>query len=306
MGEISWATGGNCRIARRLYNASVSDLPAAQKTPTPITAFVLAGRRGPIDALAQAAGESHKACIPVAGVPMLTRVVRSLGAVSWIQKIVVSGDDSTVLKNFQKAPAIEFHASRHSPAASVVDYAVSHQGNGPLLVTTADHALLSPRMLEYFFSAAEQTEADADVVIGVVAASLFRSYYPASRRTFITLKDESFCGTNLFLLRPPQAANAVRFWERAGQFRKRPWRLVSEFGFVNLLRFLLRRLDRQTAIEQASRVLQAQVGIVEMPFAEAAIDVDTRADLVTVEDILAKRTRKDDTFSWEGPRGKEG
>ena len=78
---------------------------------------------------------------------------------------------------------------------------------------------------------------------------------------------------------------------RAGQFRKRPWRLVSEFGFVNLLRFLLRRLDRQTAIEQASRVLQAQVGIVEMPFAEAAIDVDTRADLVTVENILA-RARK--------------
>ena len=53
-------------------------------------------------------------------------------------------------------------------------------------------------------------------------------------------------------------------------------------------------------------MLQAQVGIVEMPFAEAAIDVDTRADLVTVENILARRTREDDVFSGEGPRGKEG
>ena len=92
----------------------------------------------------------------------------------------------------------------------------------------------------------------------------------------------------------------MRFWERAGRFRKRPWRLVSEFGFINLVRFLFRRLDRQTAIEQASQVLEAQVSIVEMPFAEAAIDVDTRDDLATVENILARRTREDDAFSKEG------
>ncbi len=265
-----------------------------------VTAFVLAGRRGPTDALAQAAGQTHKACIPVAGVPMLARVLRSLSSMSHVQKIVVSIDDVSVLTALSEAQAVEFHTSSHSPAASVLDYYEAHQGDIPLLVTTADHALLSPQMLEYFCSAAEQTEADADVVVGVVTASLFRSQYPDSRRTFITLQDESFCGTNLFLLRTPQAANAVRFWERAGQFRKRPWRLVSEFGFVNLVRFLFRRLDRQTAIEQASQVLEAQVGIVEMPFAEAAIDVDTRDDLVTVENILARRTREDDAFSKEG------
>ena len=60
----------------------------------------------------------------------------------------------------------------------------------------------------------------------------------------------------------------------------------------NLLRFLFRRLDRSTALAQASRVLGAQVGLVEMPFAEAAIDVDTPNDLVTVERILATRTSR--------------
>ena len=55
------------------------------------------------------------------------------------------------------------------------------------------------------------------------------------------------------------------------------------------MRFFLRRLDRQAAIVQASRILEAQIDIVEMPFAEAAIDVDTPDDLATVEQILATR-----------------
>ena len=227
---------------------------------------------------------------------MIARVLNSLRAVPLVQSIVVSIDDASVLADCAEAGDIAFHASQHSPAASVLDYFEAQRADGPVLVTTADHALLSPVMVEYFCTAAQRT--DADVVVGVVSASLFRAHYPESRRTFLPLADESWGGANLFLLRTPQAASAVRFWVRAGQFRKRPWRLVREFGLGNLLRFLLRRLDRPTAIAQASRVLGAQVGIVELPFAEAAIDVDTPADLVTVERILAKRV-KDTAYGRE-------
>ena len=235
---------------------------------------------------------------------MIARVLNSLRAAPLVQSIVVSIDDASVLADCAEAGDIAFHASQHSPAASVLDYfeaqradgPVLVRADGPVLVTTADHALLSPVMVEYFCTAAQRI--DADVVVGVVSASLFRAHYPESRRTFLPLADESLGGTNLFLLRTPQAASAVRFWVRAGQFRKRPWRLVREFGLGNLLRFLLRRLDRSTAIAQASRVLGAQVGIVELPFAEAAIDVDTRHDLATVEQILAKRV-KDTAYGRE-------
>ena len=252
-----------------------------------LTALVLAGRRGPKDRLAHTVGQSHKACIAVAGVPMIVRVLTSLRAVSLVQDIVVSIDEAAVLADCAKVRGVRFHASQSSPAASVLDYFETHGAQGPVLVTTADHALLTPAMVEYFCAAAQHS--DADVVIGVVSVSLFRAQYPESHRTFLPLADGSWSGTNLFLLRTPQAARAVRFWVRAGQFRKRPWRLVSTFGLGNLLRFLLRRLDRSTALVQVSRVLGVRVGLVEMPFAEAAIDVDTPDDLVTVERILATR-----------------
>ena len=222
---------------------------------------------------------------------MIVRVLNSLRAVRLVQNIVVSSDEASVLPVGAEAGDITLHASLSSPAASVLDYFETHGAQGPVLVTTADHALLTPVMVEYFCTAAQQVE--ADVVIGVVSASLFRTRYPESRRTFFPLVGESWGGTNLFLLRTPQAARAVRFWVRAGRFRKRPWRLVGMFGWGNLLRFLLRRLDRPTALVQASRVLRAGVGLVEMPFAEAAIDVDTPHDLATVEQILAKRGRQD-------------
>jgi GTP:adenosylcobinamide-phosphate guanylyltransferase len=46
-----------------------------------LSAIVLAGSRGPDDPVARAAGLQHKALVPVAGVPMLQRVLDTLAAV---------------------------------------------------------------------------------------------------------------------------------------------------------------------------------------------------------------------------------
>ena len=43
-----------------------------------VTALVLAGQRRGTDPMAAAAGLSHKALLPVAGVPMLLRVLAAL------------------------------------------------------------------------------------------------------------------------------------------------------------------------------------------------------------------------------------
>ena len=285
---------GNCTNVGAAYNAGMNTArpeptacrPSADGT-APLTALLLAGRRGGRDALARAAGYSHKALLPVAGAPSIARVLDSLRAAAEIGNVVISVDDAVVLRGVDAAAGLDVHASRGSPAASVADYLQTRSDTGPVLVTTADHALLSPDVLAYFCGAARASE--ADVVVGVVTEAVFRAQYPESRRTFVALKGGRVCGANLFLLRTPAAARAVRFWERAGQFRKRPWRLASLFGVGNLLRFACGRLDRQAAIDRVSHVIGARVGVVELPFAAAAIDVDTPHDLATVERILTAR-----------------
>lgn len=260
----------------------------------PFTVLILAGRRGPADPVAHAAGCSHKVLVPVAGIPMLVRVLRVTRAVPHIKRIAVSIDDPTILDSLPeirplvRSKTIQVHLSGPSPAASVLAYFQSLSPLEPLIVTTADHPLLTAEMLSYFCTAV--AESGADVVAGMMAASVFRKQYPHSKRSFIPLRDESFCGTNLFALCTPQAASAAQFWEHAGQFRKRPWRLISTFGLTNLLLLALKRIDLQAAIPRASRVLGARVAVVQMPFAECAIDVDNLDDFAMATQILTGRS----------------
>jgi 2-phospho-L-lactate guanylyltransferase (CobY/MobA/RfbA family) len=228
---------------------------------------------------------------------MLVRVVRSLQAVPHVRRIAVSIDDLALLTHLPElqglmdSGALEFHQSGRSPSASVLDYFESLPVEQSLLVTTADHPLLTAEMLEYFCTAVGKS--NADVVVGVVAASLFRARYPQSKRTFLKVRGESFCGTNLFALHGPRAAAAAAFWGHAGKFRKRPWRLVSVFGPTTLALFALRRLDLDAALVRVSRIIGARVAVVQMPFAECAIDVDNPRDLALASRILAEREAVD-------------
>lgn len=225
---------------------------------------------------------------------MLLRVVRALRGAKRVGRIAVSVDDASVLDAVPELGAqvreqtLEVHASGSSPSASVADVLGRLRAPEALLVTTADHALLTPEIVDHF--AERSSSRDADVSVGVVAASVLLDAFPEASRTFLRLRGERFSGANLFLFRGPQARRVTAFWSRAERFRKQPWRLVSAFGPVNLALFLLGRLGLEEAFERASRVIGARVRAVPLPFAEAAIDVDKPADLELVSRILAARS----------------
>ena len=250
-------------------------------------ALVLAGSRGTTDPLAQQQGVQHRALLEIDGVPMLLRVVRSLRAASRIDGIALSIDDPAALSAVPELAAngVEVHCSLSSPSRSVLDVLERRADAGKLLVTTADHPLLTPEIIDHF--AAADDGSSADVLVGVVARSLLREHFPDSTRTWLPLRGDRYTGANLFAFRTPEARRAARFWLRAERFRKRPWRLASVFGPGTLLAFALRRLDLDAALERVSQAMQARVEAVRLPFAEAAIDVDRPADLALVSRILA-------------------
>jgi CMP-2-keto-3-deoxyoctulosonic acid synthetase len=223
---------------------------------------------------------------------MLVRVLRTLQAAHSVSRLVVSTDDPSLidglpeLRTFMDPGTLSYHGSVSSPAASTLDYFKKHYQES-LLVATADHPLLTAEMVDHFCSAA--VNSGADVAVGVVAASLFRAHYPTSRRSFIPLRNDSFCGTNLFALLTPPAAAAAAFWTHAGQFRKRPWRLIRQFGLINLGLLTLRRLDLESALARASRVIGARIAVVQLPFPECAIDVDNLEDLTMATRVLRER-----------------
>jgi GTP:adenosylcobinamide-phosphate guanylyltransferase len=254
-------------------------------------ALVLAGRRSSEDPLAEVRGETHRALLEVVGVPMLVRVVRALRASSSVDRIAVSIDDPGAfevvpeLRKLQARGEIAHHQSLPSPSRSVQDALKGNLLGDRVFVTTADHALLTPKIIDHFAAGAEQT--DADVAVGVVAESVIRAAYPSTTRTYLRFRDAGYSGANLFAFRSQQALRAAEFWVRAEAFRKRPWRLASAFGPTTLLLFALRRLSLEEALERASRVIGCRIRAVPLPFAEAAIDVDRPSDVTLVSEILS-------------------
>lgn len=257
-------------------------------TAAPFTALVLAASR-PGDPVARACGVSHKALVPAGGEPMLARVLAALRASPSVGRIAVCIEDAALLERLPGAAetGVEALPSAATPGASVLE-AVARLGEPfPLLVTTADHALLTPAMVDRFCAAARAS--GADLAAGLAPASVIRRAYPAAQRTFLRFREDGYSGCNLFALLAPAALRAVRFWTVAERDRKRPWRLVRRFGPGSLLLFALGRLTLDQAMQRASRVLETRVTAVRMEDAEAAIDVDKPADLELVETILRNR-----------------
>ncbi|MFK7894854.1 MAG: nucleotidyltransferase family protein [Myxococcota bacterium] len=257
---------------------------------------MLAGRRGGEDPLAEAAGAPHRALLEIEGEPMLNRVVRRLLGWPSIERVLVNIDAPELIESdpdfrtWQASKQVEIVRSTDSPSQSVLE-SLDQAGlaDGPVLVTTADHALLDDAMLESFFKAVDASS--DDLHLALVPRRAIEARFPEAKRTYLRFKDEAYSGANLFLFRTPGAREAALFWRRVESQRKQPWRIARAFGLTNLALFLSRRLDLQAAFERVSRVVGIRVSAVPLPQAEAAVDVDKLADLILVREILKERSQ---------------
>ena len=266
----------------------------SRSLPTPSGAVVLAGRRGGADPLAQAAGARHRALLDIEGEPMLVRVVRRLLGRPGLNRLVVNIDTPDLVEALPEWSEIagdgrvRLLESTDSPSRSVLEsLVVAGLDEGPILVTTADHALLDDAMLDAFLA---DCPADTDLCLGLVPSERIRERFPEAKRTYLPFRDERYSGANLFFFRTPAARRAAALWQRVESDRKQPWKLARAFGLMNLALFATRRLDLAGAMARASRVIGARVTAVPLPIAEAAVDVDKIEDLRLVREILASRS----------------
>ncbi|CAO3433252.1 nucleotidyltransferase family protein [Azospirillum doebereinerae] len=271
----------------------MNSLPSAERTVTAtITAIVLAGSRGADDPVAVAAGVSHKALAPAAGVPMLVRVLETLAAVPRIGRMaVVIERPDLVLENpafarFLAQGRLAVVPAASSPSRSVLAALEAVPDPFPCLVTTADHPLLTPAMVEHFWTHAPP---DADAAVGLARAETIRAAHPDTRRTYLRFGDGAWSGCNLFALRTAAALSVVTFWRRVERDRKKPWRMIRLLGPGTLLSYALGRLRLGTALAVLGRRTGTRLAAVDMPFADAAVDVDRADDLALAEAVLARR-----------------
>lgn len=258
-------------------------------------ALVLAGQRAEGDPLAAYSPNGHKCCLSVGGRPMIERVTAALVAAGAIADIAISVGDPSVLDAVPGFDALirkgrlRVVQSEETPATSVLRFLEEGQADLPLLVTTADHALLAPGMVQSFIRGADAS--GADVAAGLVSKRTIEKRFPGSRRTYLRFRDGGYSGANLFAFRTPESLAAARFWRRVERERKRPWRIARAFGPGLMLLYCLRVLSLDQAMLRISGPIGARAAAVVLDSAEAAIDVDKPEHLALVESLLAERGR---------------
>jgi GTP:adenosylcobinamide-phosphate guanylyltransferase len=254
-------------------------------TPGEYTALLLAGVRPGGDPFAASHNVPAKALIPVAGEPMVARPVRALLASPEVGAVRILTQRPDLLKDVVPADArVSFSESGATIAATLQAILADSATNFPLLVTTADHALLTPAMIADFCAKGD----GADIAVGVVERHSLMARLPHTRRTWIALKGGAYSGANLFAFGSRDAARAVALWRSVEQDRKKGWKLLAALGMPGLLGILrIRGID--DVVGDIGGRLGLKVRAVVMADPIAAVDVDKPADLTLAEAILGSR-----------------
>lgn len=256
--------------------------------------MLLAGQRPGIDPLAAAYGESFKALVSIGGKSMVCRVTETLLSVPSVSKVVILAQQPEVLLQgdlgaYRSHPRVKFHSSGNGIATSIGQFAGTRDAPWPILVTTADHVLLTRSMIETFLNEA----ANADLSFGVGERSIVEAAYPATKRTWLKFQDGHYSGANLFAFRNERVTPALEMWSRIEQDRKKALKIMSSFGPYLLLRALTRSINFGDAVRRAGERLSLSAQPVILPQPEAVIDVDKPDDVALVETILGSVRQSD-------------
>ena len=155
----------------------------------------------------------------------------------------------------------------------------------PLVITTADHALLRP---EWVRDLVDRTPPDTDLGVALARQEDIEAAMPGSKRTYLRFADGAWSGCNLFYLRTPQAEAALATWRSVEADRKRPWRIAAKLGFGTLLAFAWGKLTLAEGIARLGRRIGIEARLVRASDGLAAVDVDKLRDLEEIRALLAR------------------
>lgn len=269
-------------------------------------AFITAGYDpDSLDQVSAEAGVAHKSLAPLAGKPMAWHVVQALTESDRIGEIVVVGIEPGEI-DF----GVEVHYVPNHPnlwANQNAGLRKLRELNGEdrfILALSADIALLTGQIVDSFIEACEPFS--SEIYWGVVQKEVMLAVFPESRRTYLPLREGSFCSSDLYLGR---LSAGFKIQESIRYFidnRKNVLAQVWKLGLPTLVKFLFRRLGMADLLDLAYRIAGVRGRPVPLSVAEAGMDVDKPEQLAQVRAYLEKNPDHPANTRRRGNAAEEG
>lgn len=248
-----------------------------------VTAILLAGSRPGRDPLLDGSGATAKALLPVGGAPMMSHPLAALRGTPEIGRVIVYANDPGVVSEVSDSARPAELRPAETSIARTIERAL-HEFDGPLLVTTADHVLLTSAMLRHFVARSQ----GCDIAAAMVERGVVERAGHNTQRTWLSFRGGKWSGANLFWLSGPACLPLIRLWSGIEQDRKKGRKIIAAFGVVNALAAALRLATIHQLARRVGRRFGLDARIVAMPQAEACIDADKPDDVALIERILAE------------------
>ena len=229
---------------------------------------------------------------------MASWVIETLLATPQIGNIVILAQNREMvsapgLTELFDNPRVTFAESIGGISQSIAHVIGKSPLDWPVLVTTADHPLLTVEMVSAFID----NSAVSDIAVAAVERRTLLQLYPNSKRTWLKFRGSAYSGANLFALRSPRTLKALELWAQAEQDRKKALKLFWHFGPRLTFRGITRTISFPSALHRAGRKLGLEATLVLLRQAEAAIDVDKISDHEQAELILSQRRQSPPTIA---------
>lgn len=229
----------------------------------------------------------NKAYLPIAGELMLLRVLRALRRSSSIKQIRCVTPASAAaqvpevgqLSDVLVEPGIDLIASVLAGFQGLPD-------DERVIIVATDMPLLTPVAVDGFAALVARTP--CDVGYGFVARGVHDRSYPQVRHTWVRLKDGTFCGAGMSMIRAGAAGQMETVLRNFTAARKSPAKLASLFSPALVLKVLMGRVGIAELERRASELAGLVCRGILCQDAEVAVNVDRLADLRTVEALLRR------------------
>jgi len=247
-------------------------------------------KRADTHPLAARFGVSRKILIPLQDRPLIAHVLETLSTHADVSRIAVSVEDcvsgevEAAMAGRLPSANIDYVPAAGNIADSVIAAARGH--NGPLIITTADNAMLTHKSIDAMAKALRR----ADVVVAMAPREAVMAAHPDGQRRFYRFRDREYSNCNLYGMASRQALNAAEVFRSGGQFASKASRIVEAFGLLNLVLFRLRLVSLPGAFRRLSRRLGLRMEPVILADGSQAIDVDNERTYGVVSELLAGNT----------------
>lgn len=245
-------------------------------------ALVLAGTAEEND-LTRLAGVKNKSFINLGGKTVLAYILKTLEMTETISRIIVVGPEESLM-GLKKEFDFEIVPEEGSITRNI--YAPYRRGlmQGPFLLVTGDIPLLTVEALEDFLQ--QCSPYDLDFYYPIIPKEAIERRYPATKRTYVPLKEGVFTGGNIFVVRAEKIEKSLPQVEDFIRLRKSFIRMMSKLGITFILKYISRRLVIEDLVKQCKVLFDVEAKAVITWYPEIGTDMDKASDLAFFQQQL--------------------